>query len=800
MNRDFKDMLQLLEAVKEDRMAIGAGASMLNRYPVRFVLFDNFKDSKEFVLELMGLGVTKMQKIVDWMDKDYPDQMMTYSHLSSLISNYIAKNCDLSCIIVPFSELARFYDNKDAKEFDALVSDIKGVQTTSEGFDHKQRIYIPMIGQYGKMAKFFTDSQSVIWHLASMEQNPGYNMILSHGTYCVKGLEHSFTVVNNVTDWLKVWRDEEAKPNIISVSRSMFALSGNAQPDNALTYIICHNAFEFLTKGLSLNFGNIVYRKEDEPYWIRLASEIEYKDFSFKSFFNKYFDIYDLSDSSVFVKTWFENTDKFNRWLLTVYYTSRFSDNGYICHILKDCGTYSNIDFIRHATLCIFNLENKNRYINERNLVLNYAKQYRIQIPDTDDNKLCKNLKNLAIECGYSTALKYISGLTIGEKELLISWIANNHISVKQILNVYPDLYYYLENSTGISDVQRHWVMEYINAYKTAKIANKYTDVVKALIDEHNQNAVTFSSWYNQFKTVRTELCGRNDIEVFYWIDGLGIDWIPFILWVLKQYENEGIYVNDVIIARSLLPTKTENNKGDLEKLANDSLSKKGDLDNFAHKCTPYPRYIIKELEIVETAIKEIVAEHAGKKIAIVSDHGISYLSQLCKGYNLGGIESDHCGRCARCINGSTTSNDKYIRLSDGITLCSLRHRSLTSKIADGQGCHGGCTPEEVLVPIIIISSNRQAAEYTVNLIDNEVCGNNPILTFRIKGLSNFELPKLIYNKIGYNLHCIDNDRYQSDRLDLISNIDSVELRIGSYSKEFKIKINLGAEEEDPFS
>ena len=294
-------------------------------------------------------------------------------------------------------------------------------------------------------------------------------------------------------------------------------------------------------------------------------------------------------------------------------------------------------------------------------------------------------------------------------------------------------------------------------------------------------------------------LDGRKDIEVFYWIDGLGIDWIPFIMQLVEQYKNDGVFLKDIMIARSLLPSKTDNNKIDLLKLTNGELLKKGDLDGFAHKCTSYPQYIIEEMKIVESSVREIISEYAGKTIAIISDHGLSYLSQLRTGYNLGGIKSDHFGRCAIRKVGVNTQDDKYITLDDGQTICSLRHNSLAAKIADGQGCHGGCTPEEVLVPIIILSSQRQSSEYSVSLIDDTVNGNNPILMFLIKGCTNLEIPKLIYNNTLCNLNNKGNFRFESDKLELKQEVDEVEVRIGSFSQKFRIKINLGAEEEDLF-
>lgn len=47
-----------------------------------------------------------MQKIVDWMDKEHPDQILTHSCLANCIRQYIEDNSDSDCIIVPFSELA----------------------------------------------------------------------------------------------------------------------------------------------------------------------------------------------------------------------------------------------------------------------------------------------------------------------------------------------------------------------------------------------------------------------------------------------------------------------------------------------------------------------------------------------------------------------------------------------------------------------------------------------------------------------------------------------------------------------
>ena len=76
-------------------------------------------------------------------------------------------------------------------------------------------------------------------------------------------------------------------------------------------------------------------------------------------------------------------------------------------------------------------------------------------------------------------------------------------------------------------------------------------------------------------------------------------------------------------------------------------LTKYGDIDAVAHTCRMYPNYIIEDLQKIRESIHQILQEHPGEKIAIISDHGMTYLSQLCDGYNLKGFKSDHYGRCA---------------------------------------------------------------------------------------------------------------------------------------------------------
>ena len=81
---------ELKTLVEEDKNMNGMGAATANRYPIRCVLFDNFHDSYEFVMYLQQDCEVAIQSVDKWIDKDYPDLMITYQELSEDISEYIS--------------------------------------------------------------------------------------------------------------------------------------------------------------------------------------------------------------------------------------------------------------------------------------------------------------------------------------------------------------------------------------------------------------------------------------------------------------------------------------------------------------------------------------------------------------------------------------------------------------------------------------------------------------------------------------------------------------------------------------
>lgn len=791
-----------MDEVNADRLITGNEASTANRFPVRFVLFDNFRDCCSFVEEITHFPNINMVRLENWMDEEYPDTMLTHKKLADKVRELIRTAPSEYRVIMPFSEIARFYDNNPNKaEFNTLISTIKCLDTIQVGFDHRQRIYIPIVGLEGKMQNFSEDSQSFIWYFRNPDRQLNYKLILlDNTTYGVTGLDYKYNVASNVTDFLSFWQYPELKENIISTSHSIFSHANYAQPDNAFSYSVCRNAYEFLTKGLELEFGNIQYREEDSCHWEELAKLIDVQNFELDKFIHQQFGIFDLADYNVFFEVWFKFKLPFHRWLLAKYYENKFCNQGYICRVLDNLTKYGDLDFAKEIAMTIFKLDNPQSCIEERKIGLQRAFDNGIELSQDVQLYIVEKIEEEEKRNGIISALQYLTSSTMEEKKLIFKWYSEGKIQNDVLLELYPDLYHYLGSTSASSEDS--WVLDYFDQYKYAKVVNRYTEPIKNYITEKNKNEVTHALWTSKFPDTKTILYSRTDISHYVWIDGLGVEWIPFIQSIVKEKEQDGYYLNEAYVATAKLPTRTDVNKVSILELSKDKLEKIGDLDEVAHTIRPYPRYIIEDMFSIKKIIGKLLSEHPGEKIAILSDHGISYLPQLCQGYNLQGYSSDHWGRIVETSKSSVVSDEKYVisELENGNkALCALRHESLGKKIPEGMGCHGGCTPEEQLVPIIIISPEKDSANWHAVIKTFDIEEANPCVVFNITGLDGKSNPIIEYDKRTYGMTS-QGDTYTSQRLSLNKDVKTITLIVGTQRKDFEVNIKLAAEENDLFS
>ncbi|MGM9704287.1 MAG: BREX-4 system phosphatase PglZ [Prevotella sp.] len=800
MYKAFETLDELYKEIEEDKNWVGAESALRNRYPLRFVLFEKFSDFNEFVLECSNHNVY-VQGIDKWMADEYDDQLITYSQLAMRFEEYVKSLPANDFVIAPFSEIARFYDNGNYAEFDSLLQTIRLIQSPEEAQRGHQRIYVPVIGMQGKVSKFKDDPNIYIWEYHSATTGDNYKLILAESTYGVKGLSGKYTICSNVRQWIDLWKvGNKVCQQIICTSKSLFNNAHNAQPDNAFEYVVCRNAYDFLRNGLGVSVGTDDNPKDNMDYWGKLAHLIDIEDFDFEQFVNRKFNSYNLTDAVSFVETWFECEDDFSRWLLKIYYLQHIDEETYLSKTLRKSSSLGTSELFSLLATLAFDEAISEKDLRVRCMLLKEATKHNVQITEWAERKVKAKLMAIAAdpERGYFQAMKYMSSLTISEKCLMVEWLGKDAIQREMVKDLFPLLYSY----TSIFSLQMSegnmWVNEYFEEYKKSKLACSISPRLVECLKERNANEVTFDSWRSRFKTVKTLMNSRSDIDVYYWIDGLGVDWIPFISKAIERHRLDGVYLNEIHICTAELPTTTMVNKIKLEELA-PGISKIGDLDHYAHSQKEYPLYFIEEMQIVEKAILQVLAQYKGKKIAFVADHGLSYLACLGKGLNIAGIEADHGGRCANFTDSKVVKDDNYIILEDGKTLCSLTHNSLTSKTPNGQGAHGGATPEEVLVPVVIVSSQKNASDVSAKLLEHDISANNPIVKYIIKGVSSIDIPAVVYNGVTYSLRRTKGDTFESERLNLVATASKIVLKIGDYKQTDSLNINIGVQEDDLF-
>lgn len=111
MYKSFQSLEELFDHLKVDKEWEGAEATMHNRYPIRFILFENFADFNEFVVNRPS-GVYKFS--IDYLvDKNYLDIFPTFTDLSDNIKKYVKALPTNDFVVYPFSEWYVFTANEN---------------------------------------------------------------------------------------------------------------------------------------------------------------------------------------------------------------------------------------------------------------------------------------------------------------------------------------------------------------------------------------------------------------------------------------------------------------------------------------------------------------------------------------------------------------------------------------------------------------------------------------------------------------------------------------------------------------
>lgn len=449
---------------------------------------------------------------------------------------------------------------------------------------------------------------------------------------------------------------------------------------------------------------------------------------------------------------WAKNeTLAYERWLLKAYALAYKGDelSGYMCDVLHEIDDFkiANTLFV-NLTERIFYMTNAERLQNfdsRKYIMQSQCELFRTLVPE--EHQLW--VKNHIIEIAQkddnlSQAKRLCTSIFDFEKILFLGWyvlMAEKDFGLSHLKEFYPDLAGYLTAYESVATkVTASWAADYLERFRRAKIVDNYTEELKEIVEERNASAESFYNWYYSFQNSHDLLNEIQNSQVYpidkiYWVDGLGAEFIPFIHYLLENSQSnyEAILSQ---IARTTIPSNTHLNSFDV---GNHLIFKLNALDELAHE-GHYQKYttLVAELETVKAVIHKILDDNkVGKHtIAIVSDHGLSSMSRKCDSLK---------------IDSKTKHEGRYVPLADDCTMVSdidfvvhenerdhkkykvaLRHQSLGVKPT--HEVHGGATPEEVLVPFIVISNDdaSKSLKYTIVPVEAKVPISDRKVVFKI--------------------------------------------------------------------
>ena len=388
-------------------------------------------------------------------------------------------------------------------------------------------------------------------------------------------------------------------------------------------------------------------------------------------------------------------------------------DSSYLCRCVLFAESVENIP--KAVMLEIFNV---------RSAKPEWVEEYRELVKAMDlkpDEGFFKELDAVPI---YENRLAFMTGLHRDEHIYLLrmvgKWMRADYtqvMSCEKLKTIYPELYYYLRDKETEFDDE---IKLYMERYKSYKLANTLP------MDEASYfNGIQTDAYDMRYSLLSDSI--DSDTAIL-WIDALGIEWLPLLRWSIIQHCD--VTIKTIAIGQANLPTETKfNEQWNHMEVPCEKLDK---LDKLAHKgVVDEPDYyscIEEQLSFVSSAYKKIAKMmETHHRVIVTGDHGTSRLAARFF-HKRDGVDVDpdvkvysHGRYSDRKSGGQALSdNVRSVKAIDGkqyAVFANYDHFTKQGFAAGGDDdnaiygeVHGGASPEEMLVPIIVLDSNKKIA------------------------------------------------------------------------------------------
>lgn len=770
------DINSLIGLIKND---LGRDGSY-DRYPVRFMSMKYEEGTADALIQLqMKLNGVEIVDIKDMLPHE--DAWITADHLRKDLYNL---DISKSFIVMGFSEYARFLGQA---EFVSILISLLEIENPVD--TPKRRIYIPCFALYSQIKKTIKtyhrriDVYNPLLNETDVEDLPQIYFIDEK-----LNIDNHFNEVVNSSEWFGMWRnpDIDAKSPIICSSRTLAYFYTTASPDNVynIQYL---TTYQDILRYMYLIDDLHSYKKDPDEFYSRVIKLVETAggkelgDIILSEINVQY-----INETNIY-NLW-KTSDTFKRWLILNYVLIRYPKNTYLYKVVSLIEDLSDKEFLEKMYESIFEFKDVS-LIGERKNILASIKRIEKDIVFSDrmvtyynevmtrliqrkttivlstldltkDNKIIAEKRDILAEAIQEEVLPYLTCFSSYERQLIIWFFRMKFIDGDQIKVIYPNFWDYINVVESYAEPENYAKKfdEYFKIYRDVRLARREGTDYEAALEEWNKDENAFYGWYfnDRIEYPEVYLRKKNYVGNVYVLDGVGAEFLGYIL---KLLEKRGYYAESFAYSKCHLPSITSVAK-EFYPLEYEWIL---DYDNQVnHGGTYYHVHNIeKALSIIENLVDRIVSEEGDDAFAITADHGSTVghkIQKKEKKYNFD--KSEHDGRCyynkGKQRIEASTDYTVYDDESGKQWIVALNQQSLynNSKFA----VHGGATPEEVLVPVIIAHKGKQVIiSYKVTAVNLKISGLQKQIEFRINPMPKDIIVKMTA-KDGTNTELLYND------------------------------------------
>lgn len=677
------------------------------RFPVRLI-FTNDLDQYDTLIKSLSQKCDITINISDFCASDdiYPNFRKLF--------DFIKNNIDKQILVLSMEEYLRFRIKREMHPDEAKFSSFWQMQFDASS---KIKVYAPLFAGrelFDRVVPFLDDRQiDNIWELSSIDNG---QKTYSISVYSKKFQNSIPTAIIGVKKWFRIWLSEMKQKGGASVVTSLF---NNVENSNGKVNIrVIDNPFDYVCH--LVQDGQRLKREwASDEQWANLIPLLISNEHFQKTILSE-LNLMNFDPLSIMAR--WDVLKPFDKQLVWIWYQLEIVDDyyGFVFRSIE------KLEGIKEAFRdMIIQRANRLDWIEQRRHALNVLKNVRYG-PD-----FFAMLNALPLP---ETRLNLLTYSTHEERAFALFTISNwlrQGVSVDGVLEVLAGNYPLFEEYISKDIVEFPGLHDYFSWYRNQKVTNRVLDISPPVVD------------LDRFESRFSLLSKFNESDCYViWVDGMGVEWLPLLVNQLNLHKGSCSISSDV--ATALLPTETHIN--DQWKDFNFEYEKLNRLDELNHKGLPddkdYYSCIDNQFSIITDIAKKALGHLNSHEVVIITaDHGSSRLAALsfhnsfgCQAPKNAIIKS--FGRYCE-LNGPLAANEAlpfaHMAKQEGKSYLVMKthdHFAIGGNPAGGNDAenaicgeiHGGGTPEEYLVPIIVL--RRQGK---IPIVDYFI--NNKIVT-----------------------------------------------------------------------